>query len=396
MKKATRQQTKDHNSRLVLKTIYEQSELSRADIARATHLTRPTVSTIVADLIENDFVVESGQGPSAGGKRPTLLNVNHDGHLLLCLDLGSQAFRGALVNLRGEICHELDLPPTHQDSHLALQLVYGLTKQLLSVAAAPVLGIGVGTPGLVDTGEGVVLKAVNLGWNQLPLATLLEEQFGKPVYVANDSQMAALGEYTFGEKRDSNNLIVIKIGQGIGAGIVINGRLYYGDGRGAGEIGHVVVVEVAEVAEKGNRCVCGNVGCLETVSSTQAILQRARHIAATRPGSLLSQGEVTWETLVAAVKAGDPAACDLVTCAGRYLGIAVGNLIGSFNIQHIALAGRVSQFGDLFLDAVRAETRRRVLPEMADATEISYASLGREIVILGSSALVLQQELGII
>lgn len=390
MKKATRQQTKDHNTRLVFKTIYEQRELSRADIARITHLTRPTVSTIVADLIENEFVVESGQGPSAGGKRPTLLNVNHDGHLLLCMDLGSQAFRGALVNLRGEICHELALPPTQQNPALALQLVYGLTKQLLAMATAPVLGIGVGTPGLVNTNEGVVLKAVNLGWDNLPLASLLEEQFGKPVHVANDSQMAALGEYLFGETRNSDNLIVIKIDRGIGAGIVINSRLYYGDGWGAGEIGHVVV------AKNGNCCVCGNRGCLETVSSTQAILQQAQQAALAQPNSLLARSAVTWDALVAAVHAGDPAACHVVVVAGRALGVAVANLLGCFNIQHIALAGRASQFGDLLLDAVRNEARRRVLPEVADSAEISYAGIGREIVILGSSALVLQQELGIV
>jgi len=390
MKKATRQQTKDHNTRLVFKTIYEQREFSRADIARSTHLTRPTVSTIVADLIENEFVVESGQGPSAGGKRPTLLNVNHDGHLLLCMDLGSQAFRGALVNLRGEICHELTLPPTQQNPAPALHLVYGLTKQLLAMATMPVLGIGVGTPGLVDTDEGIILKAVNLGWENLPLAHLLEEQFGKPVHVANDSQMAALGEYLFGEARNSDNLIVIKIGQGIGAGIVINGRLYDGDGRGAGEIGHVVV------DENGTRCVCGNQGCLETVSSTQAILQQAQRAGLAQPESRLAEAEVTWESLVAAVNAADPTAHNLIAHAGRYLGMAIANLIGGFNIQHIALSGRVSQLGDSFLDAVRTEARRRVLPEMADATDVSYTTLGREIVILGSSALVLQQELGIV
>jgi predicted NBD/HSP70 family sugar kinase len=390
MKKATRQQTKDHNTRLVFKTIYGQRDLSRADIARITHLTRPTVSAIVAELIENDFVIETGQGPSAGGKRPTLLNVNHNGHLLLCLDLGSQAFRGALVNLRGEICRELALPPTHQNPDLALQMVYGLTRQLLNMATSPILGIGVGTPGLVDTDEGVILRAVNLGWNELPLATLLEEEFGKPAHIANDSQMAALGEYTFGEEHNSNNLIVIKIGHGIGAGIVINGRLYYGDGHGAGEIGHVVV------DNNGTRCVCGNYGCLETVSSTQAIVNRAQQAGIVSSQSRPAEQEALWDTLVAALNTGNPAACNIVTNTGCYVGVAVANLIGSFNIHHIALAGRVSQLGESFLEAVRAEARRRVLPEMADATEINYATLGREIVMLGSSALVLQEELGIV
>lgn len=390
MKKATRQQTKNHNTRLVFKTIYEQRDLSRADIARITHLTRPTVSAIVAELIESEFVIETGQGPSAGGKRPTLLNVNHDGHLILCLDLGSQAFRGALVNLRGEICRELTLPPTRQNGKLALQRAYDLTQKLLEQAPAPVIGIGVGTPGLVNSEEGVVLNAVNLDWNHLPLAEFLEETFDKPVYIANDSQVAALAEYTFGKTRNSNNLIVIRVGQGIGAGIVINGRLYHGDGHGAGEIGHVVV------AENGLRCVCGNEGCLETVSSTQAILQQAQQTGVVDPDRQPEGKEAQWGALLTALNAANPTALEIVASAGRYLGVAVANLIGSLNIHHIALAGRVSQLGDLFLEAVRAEARRFVFPEMADMTTINYTTLNREIVLLGSSALVLQQELGIV
>lgn len=390
MKKATRQQTKDHNTRLVFKTIYEQRDLSRADIARITHLTRPTVSAIVADLIESEFVIETGQGPSAGGKRPTLLNVNHDGHLILCLDLGSQAFRGALVNLRGKICREFNLPSTQQNGDLALQRACDLTQKLLDQASAPVIGIGVGTPGLVNSEEGVVLNAVNLDWNQLALAELLEEAFDKPVYIANDSQIAALAEYTFGERRNSDHLIVIRVGQGIGAGIVINGRLYHGDGHGAGEIGHVVV------AENGVRCVCGNEGCLETVSSTQAILQQAQQTGVVDPDRQPEGKEAQWGALLAAVNAANPTALEIVANAGRYLGVAVANLIGSLNIHHIALAGRVSQLGDLFLEAVRAEARRGVFPAMADMTTISYTTLNREIVLLGSSALVLQQELGIV
>ena len=117
MQKATRQQTKNHNSQLILKTIYDAGEISRADIARATHLTRPTVSSIVAELIEDEFVIETGLGSSAGGKRPTLLSVDHENHQLLSVDLGSHEFRGAVINLRGDIIHRIDLPP-HQHNKL--------------------------------------------------------------------------------------------------------------------------------------------------------------------------------------------------------------------------------------------------------------------------------------
>jgi len=223
MKKATRQQSKDHNTRLVLKTIYDVGEISRADVARATHLTRPTVSSIVADLMAQQFVFETGQGPSAGGKRPTLLSVAPDNHHLMAADLGSQAFRGAILNLRGDIRQQLILPVEASNGEAALQLVYELLEVLTAVSPTPLLGIGIGTPGLVDASAGVIRHAVNLDWHDLPLAGLLAARYGAPIHLANDSHMAALAEYIFGAARDSQNLIVIKIGRGVGAGIVLHG-----------------------------------------------------------------------------------------------------------------------------------------------------------------------------
>lgn len=382
MHKATRQQTRNHNIRLVLKTIYEQEGISRADIARATRLTRPTVSNIVTDLLEDRLVAETGRGPSAGGKPPTLLEVNANAYRLLCLDLGSREFRGTLINLRGGVTERAHYATDGRTGTAAVELVYALVEHLLANSPVPLLGIGIGTPGLVDPQTGVVRQAVNLDWRDLPLKALLEQRFETAAYVANDSQAAAMGESTFGIGRDSRNLILIKIGQGIGAGIVLDGRPLYGDGFGAGEIGHVVV------ANDGPLCSCGNRGCLETFSSTRAILQRAN--------TELADGNIKWNDLVAAFRRDERMAQQLVQDSGRYLGIAVANLIASFNVHHIVLSGRVSQFGEIFLQAAQAEARRRALPAMVDETTLSYSVLGNDVVVLGSSALVLKHELGII
>ncbi len=391
MRKATRQQTKNHNTSLILRTIYHQGEMSRADIARATHLTRPTVSNIVATLIDDQFVIETRRGPSAGGKPPTLLNIAQDAHHLICLDLGSQEFRGAIVNLRGDILDRLSYPAPLDSSHDALQLVYELIEILSERSTAPVLGIGIGTPGLIDFQQGIVKQAVNLDWIELPLKTALTTRYQTPVYVANDSHMAALAEYTFGTRRNSQNLIVIKIGQGIGAGIVLNGQLYSGDGLGAGEIGHVVVVE------DGLACSCGNHGCLETIISTRAILRRAKEIAILQPSSYLADAKrITWETICLALQAGDQATEALVWETGRYLGIAIAYLIAGFNIHQIVISGRVSHFGRLLLNAAKEEAARRVLPSLVANTTLHYTTLGSDIVILGCSAMILKQELEII
>lgn len=382
MRKATRQQTRNHNTRLVLKTIYEQEGISRADIARATSLTRPTVSTIVSDLLHDQLVAETGLGPSAGGKPPTLLEVNTNAHRLLCLDLGSREFRGTLINLRGGVTERAHFATEGKTGQQALELVYRLVEHLRAVSPVPLLGIGIGTPGLVEPKTGVVRQAVNLDWHDLPLKARLEERFAIATYVANDSQAAAMGESTFGVGRDSRNLILIKIGQGIGAGIVLDGQPLYGDGFAAGEVGHVVV------DDQGPRCSCGNQGCLETFCSTRAIVRRA--------SDLMRIEDLTWDGLVEAFGHGDQRTQDAVRQSGRYLGIAIANLIAAFNVHHIVLSGRVSHFGELFLQAAQTEARRRALPAMVDETTLSYSVLGEDVVVLGSSALVLKHELGIV
>jgi predicted NBD/HSP70 family sugar kinase len=382
MQKATRQQSKDHNTRLVLQTILDEGELSRADIARQTGLTRPTVSTIVADLLDSGYILETGQGPSVGGKPPTYLTANNAARQLVCLDLSGAEFRAALVDWRGTVLHRAAAQLIDQRGEAAVAAGAALVASLLDRATAPVLGIGVGTPGLVDPGRGVVLRSVNLGWDHLPLRDRFAAQFGLPVHVANDSHLAALAEYTFGAAVDSPNLIAIRIGQGVGAGIVLNGRPFYGDGFGAGEIGHVVV------APDGDLCSCGNRGCLETTSSSRAMVRQAH----------LSGGEriTDWPAFVGAVQAGHQAATHIAEDAGAHLGAAVATLVGGFNITTIVLAGRVAELGETFLRPVREQMRRRVLPAMADATTVTYSSLGSDGILLGGTALVRQREVGIL
>ncbi len=180
-------------------------------------------------------------------------------------------FRGVLTNLRGGIQQRLELPLEGRDGEAALALVYELADGLVALATKPILGIGIGAPGLVDSTNGVLRQSVNLNWRHVPLGTLFEERYHLPIYMANDCQLSALAAYTFQDHQDvSMPLVVINVGWGVGAGIVLHGELMHGDPVGAGEIGHVVVEEGGEL------CACGHRGCLETVASTRAILSRAR------------------------------------------------------------------------------------------------------------------------
>ncbi len=192
MHKATQQQTKQHNKRLILKTIYNVEATSRAEIARATYLTRTTVSNIVTELLQDGMVAEIGHGPSRGGKRPILLSMVGSSRNLIGIDLGNSEFRGGIFNLRGQMLHNLSLPVNKAHGEGAVQLVYDLIDQLIAASSSTIVGIGIGTPGVTDAQRGVVYEAVNLGWHDLPLKALLQERFDLPIHVANDSQVAAL------------------------------------------------------------------------------------------------------------------------------------------------------------------------------------------------------------
>jgi glucokinase-like ROK family protein len=393
-RKATRELTEAHNRHLVLRTIYDEGQISRAGIARATELTRTTVSDMVDWLMRQGLVEEAGYGPSAGGKPPILLKVVDDSRHLIGIDLAQDEFCGAVANLRGEIRHQVSLPLDGRDGEAALGLVYDLVHRLVTATESPLLGIGIGTPGLMDPLGGVVRQAVNLDWQDLPLGRRLQERFGLPVHVANDCQVAALAEHTFGEGRGLDNLAVIKIEHGIGAGIVLNGQLFHGDTFGAGELGHVTVVE------NGQPCRCGNFGCLETVSSAWAIVQQAQIIAQNDPHSPLhrfasSPEKITLREVWQAAEAGDQAVRETVVKAGRCLGIALANLVAVLSLRRILFAGSVTCFGTLLLDVMRQEMLRRSLAPVARETQLGLSSMGPDMVILGASALVLTGELGL-
>lgn len=390
-RKATHQQTKSYNSRLVLRTIYVRGDISRADVARQTGLSRTTVSDVVADLLGQGLVEEVGFGLSNGGKSPILLRIQSNARSLIGIDLSGDEFRGEVVNLRGETQHAVSIPVNGRRGAQALELVYSLLDQLLPGAPAPVLGLGVGTPGLIDTERGSQIHwSVNLDWLDLPLRDLLEARYGLPVFVLNDCQASALAEYFFGPDPDAANLIVIKAEQGIGSGVILNGQLFHGDNFGAGEIGHVVV------QPDGPPCRCGNRGCLETLASGSALIEHIRLATASKPRSRSRAREpLSMAQARHALDNGDPIVRQAVHEAGRALGIAIANLVGALNVRRIVIAGSLALLGQELLNVIQEEVLRRSLTALARETEVVFSPLGARITILGASAVLLQQELGV-
>jgi N-acetylglucosamine repressor len=373
----------------VLRTVYESGPLSRADVARATGLTRTTVSDVVERLIKDELVSEIGTGPSTGGKAPILLQVPADARHLLGVDVDRERLSGALVNLHGEVLSRQSRTLIGQDGQESLVELESLVSSLVDLAERPLVGVGVGAPGLIDTATGTVRWAVGLDWRDVPIGERLTVLTGLPTVVVNDSQAAAMAEWAFGRKEGSSTMVVVKVGEGIGAGIVIGGRLFTGDDFGAGEIGHT------RVSDAGIPCRCGSSGCLETVASLRGVLDRARQLAPRHPGSVLAGGEITAETLLRAFDDDDRLARQVVLEAGPPLGRVLAGMIGTLGLRDIVVVGPMTAFGEAWLASVRAEAVRSALPLLAERSTIHLGRTGDEVVEVGAAAMLMTSQLGL-
>jgi len=385
--KATHQQTRTFNQQLVLRAIYDRNETSRAELARLTGLTRTSVSALVGELLRDGLVEEAGTGPSTGGKAPIMLRVRPEGRHTIGIDLTEPYFAGALVDLRGKIIRSIRLPLDGRDGTAATHVVMGVIDALSSRnGTSPLLGIGIGAPGVIHSPSGTVRWGVNLDWADVPLGPMVEQRYGLPVVVVNDSQAAAVAEFTFGAPARPSNLVVVRVGRGIGSGIILDGQLYQGDGAGAGEIGHGIF-SGPEPGQHLEPCRCGRIGCLETMASMFAMVATAG-----RSDPAIVDGP----SLVAAVRAGSPSARAVVVAAGRHLGQGIAALISVLNVNLVLLIGAATALGDEWLNAVREQAAACALPQLSRDTRIELgAARDEDDVLVGASALLMTQELGL-
>lgn len=370
------------NRSIVLDLIRTRGPLSRTDVARSTSLAKPTVSDIVEELLEAGLVMEVGAGETTpqGGRPPTLLSYNVDAAAYIGIDFGVHNTTVAVADGRGAVRGELVEPSTADDPAGAVAQVRRMAGALLDDVAVDwtrVHALSAVVAGVVDRETGDVVLAPNLRWRSFPLRASLTEAFGVVASVHNVTHAAAVAEGEVGVAAGVQDYAWVYVGTGVGAGLVVDGRLMTGPRGFAGELGH------CPVADDGPRCNCGRRGCLETLASAPALVRAARTaLDAGERTSLETVERVDAVTVVEAARAGDAVSRRIVADVGDALGRGVAYLCNILNPSLVVLGGPVAAAGDVLLEPLRASVAAHALD--ASQPDVVVTTLGDRAELIGS------------
>jgi glucokinase-like ROK family protein len=386
-----------HNKALVLNSVWKENDLSRLEISRRTGLSMATVSRLVDLLIQDELLAEREPVSSQKGRPTRPVCFNGTSHYLIGIDLGTTYIRGVLTNLSFETIKEIEVV-TESDKepeyvlNKVVQVIMNLANTSL-VDSSRIMGVGMAVAGLINLSTGIVEYSPAFNWRNVELRNFMESQVPYPVYFDNVSRAMALGELAFGRGSQFDDLICINVGYGIGAGIVIGRKLFYGIDGMAGEFGHFPVIGDEKVS-----CTCGKKTCLTAYASGDAIAQRARLALVDHPESQLRQFppiELEAKHVARAATQGDPLAVEIFSNAMGYLGRAISGLLNIFNPQAIILAGGVSLSGPIFWNTLRPIIDDYVFDHRSTKYQLLPSSHPTQSAIFGALALVLEEILNL-
>jgi len=370
------------NRSIILNAIKANEAIARADLARLTGLSAPTVTGITAELIEAGLVFEKETGDSSGGRRPIRLAINPRGGFVIGIKVMEQHAIGTLADLEASVlCKEIVHFESTEPGHIATALVV-LVKALSTSMVIPsdkLLGVGVGLAGIVDNEKGVLRQSPFFGWHDVPFHDLLRQKLSVPVYIDNDVNTFTLAEKWFGCGEGIDNFLCITVGRGVGMGIVANGQFYRGKSGGAGEFGHIVV------DPEGIPCHCGKRGCLETIVGETGLLCAARQLVP----EFADLADV--DQLVALAEGGHPSAQKVLSGAGQTLGQEVANLVNIFNPELILISGEGVRYGIWFFEAVQGAIARHAMSGLQQDVTIRIEPWGDDVWARGAASLVLRE-----
>lgn len=374
------------NTSLILNTLRLNSPISRAELAKNTGLNRSTVSSIVAELIEGQLIQETELQKDRVGRPGMSLEINPDGGAVIGVEIGVNFIQVLLTDFVAQTLWQARVNMAHPiDQEEFLTQVEALIAQGAQFALerrVRVLGIGLGVPGLVNISSGELVYAPNLKWHNIPFRQRWHDRFRLPVFVENEANAAAMGEYYFGVAQQIPDFIFLSLGVGLGGGIMLEGKLFRGSGGFAGEIGHM------QIDPAGELCACGRRGCWETKVSPTAVIEK--YLSKSPASENLSGFDTDkfWN-IVEEAEHGNQLALNILTELGRDLGTGASNLVNIFNPSLIVLGGALIAPGELLLPEMANTIQSAALKQPRNQVQLSLSDLGNQACALGAVALVL-------
>ncbi len=381
------------NTAVVLDILRRKAPVSRAELSSVSGLNRSTISNIINQLIEDGLVQETEFQSARVGRPGMELIFNPKGGFAIGIEIGVDFLSIILTDFTANVLWRKRI---HSDPNAGqldvIESSFRLAQEAVEIGERQglrPLGIGLGAPGLVDIRQGKLMFAPNLKWQDVPLRLMWNQRFNLPVYVENEANAAALGEYYFGVARDINHFVYLSAGVGLGGGIMIDGKLFRGAKGYASEIGHVTL------DPNGELCGCGKRGCWETLVGPRAVVQRVQHVlSAGEPSMLGSQNggdlsKLTFEGIVEAAKAGDVVALTALQEVGHNLGLGIANLVNIFNPELIVFGGVLNLASSILLPILEDVVCENSLKVSCQDLRIAVSAHGVDACVMGAIALVL-------
>jgi len=384
----TEYNVKSFNKHAALELIrFSAGGLSRTELAEKMGLTRAAVSLIVTDLLKSNVVHQTEIQSAPNGRPPVTIEINPKAGLVGVIDMGATHISIAVADFTARILQEAEFSFNIKNGPEACLAEANLNFlkliESLGLSISDLTAVGIGVPGPVITEAGMVIAPpIMPGWDHYPIRATLESMWHLPVTLNNDAELGALGEWAYGAGRGEKNIAYIKVGSGIGAGLILNQQIYGGTTGAAGEIGHLTI------DENGPLCNCGNHGCLEAFAGGHAIATQGRDLAKSGKRTLLSDLEpdqITAHEVAEAAKRGDIHAQEILQRAGTFIGIAIAGLINLFNPSIVIIGGGVAQVGDTLTTYIRQAVRERAMRASEQSVRITTAMLGRRSVMIGAT-----------
>ncbi|KPV40838.1 ROK family transcriptional regulator [Alicyclobacillus ferrooxydans] len=383
--RATGDQTyiKNLNRSIVLNLLRFNSPLSRVEISRQTGLTKATVSGIIEQLLQEQYVLEDSHveptGSTGVGRRPVPLRFNPSAGHVIGVDLGVDYFRVLVMDLSCKVLTTYDETIGESDStDDAIRRMVDIIKLAIHAAndtPLGVIGVGVGIPGLVDSNRGVILNAPNLHWKDVSLRSILENELRLPVFIDNEANVGAIGEQLFGAGRGVSNVVFLSLGRGIGTGVILNNHLIRGQAGIAGEFGHMTI------DENGPNCSCGNKGCLELYASETAVIRHYHQLTNTT---------ASFKNVIRQMEKGDENAKKAVESAAHFLGVGLASLVNALNPALILISSRFDSGEENVIQRVSQVISERSFIAPYSPARVQTSQFGSFSCGIGAGALVLQ------